>query len=303
MSSLPSGEVRPLSQIQLIFIVSLPRSGSSVLSAMLDQRQGLVSVPESAFPQILGKIRPSERADRRWLAALYHGAAMSPTPLTMNEAEECMVGTNQEILTRIGLAVARKMGRNPAEIQAVSWKTPKVTAALEAPLSTNGIFVVLRRNPHNVFESQFRFHFGANNRKPLRFAIFRESYESGFARIPKSRKIEIEYDSLPGAIDSILQFAGIENTGCWNNHTSSLALASEQCYWLKGIDQEFVNRDAEKRGNLEPQQVIKLNQAMRIARRLRPLLLPLRHYFDHVSIGHIRARAFDHSKGSHQTPR
>lgn len=280
-----------MNEIKLIYIISLPRSGSSVLSALLDQRKGVVSVPESAFPQVLGLIGPNERADKRWLAALYLGATMSPTPLSINDAEKCMTGTNHEILIQIGMAVARKMGRNPDEIRAVVWKTPKVTAALKGPLSTNGRFVILRRNPHNVFESQFRFHFGANNRNPFRFAVFRESYESGFSRIPKSLKIDIEYDSLPGAIDSILQFSGLENAGSWENHVSTLAQASEQCYWLKGIDSEFVNRDAEKRGNLEIQQIWQLERALKVARLLRFLLLPVRHYFDRVSVGHIRARA------------
>lgn len=288
-------------RIKMIYILSLPRSGSSVLSALLDRQKGLVAVPESAFPQILGTLSPAERKDRRWLAALYLGAAMSPTPLNLDEAEECMIGDDQEMLARIGLAVARKMGRDPSEIQGVVWKTPKVTAALDGPLATNGVFVVLRRNPHNVFESQFRFHFGANNRRPLRFAIFRESYESGFDRIPGSLKIDVEYDALPGAIDSILEFAGLENAGTWENHVSTLARASEQCYWLKGIDSQFVNRDAEKRGNLEPAQVRNLDRALKLARALRGLLLPIRHHFDRVSVGHIRTRAVGHLEAREST--
>lgn len=291
MHTTPTEKHRNPDQIKLIYILSLPRSGSSVLSALLDQRRGLVTVPESAFPQILGLLAPSERSDKRWLAALYHGATMSPTPLTMDEAEECMIGNNQQILTRIGLAVAHKMGRAPREIQGVVWKTPKVTAALKGPLATNGIFVVLRRNPHNVFESQFRFHFGANNRKPLRFAIFRESYESGFSRIPQNLRFDVDYDALPGAVDTILRNAGIPDYGTWNNHVSSLTQASEQCYWLKEINGKFVNRDAEKRGNLELQQIRKLERALQLARLLRFSLLPIRYYFDRVSVGHIRARA------------
>jgi hypothetical protein len=276
----------------------MPRSGSSVLSALLDQARGVVSVPESAFPQVLGLIGPHERADKRWLAALYLGATMSPTPLSIDDAEECMVGSNQEILTQIGLAVASKLGRNPSEICAVVWKTPKVTASLRGPLTTNGKFVILRRNPHNVFESQFRFHFGANNRHPFRFALFSESYESGFIRIPQSRKIDIEYDSLPASVDSILQFAGIADNGRWPEYVSSLKMASEQCYWLNEINNSFENRDSDKRKNLDAGQIQKLKLALKVARGFRPFLLPIRRYFDNVSLGHIKNRAQEHLKNN-----
>ena len=57
--------------VKLAFILSLPRSGSTVLSAMLDRKKGIVSPPESSFPQMLGTLTPEERADKRWLAALY----------------------------------------------------------------------------------------------------------------------------------------------------------------------------------------------------------------------------------------
>jgi hypothetical protein len=147
-----------------------------------------------------------------------------------------------------------------------------------------------------VFESQFRFHFGANNRNPLRFAVFRESYESGFARIPKALKIEIEYDSLPEAVGSILEFNGIKNNGRWPDYVPSLGMASEQCYWLNEINSDFVNRDPEKRSNLDPQQVEKLEMALKITSVLRPIFLPVRQYFDKISLGHIEERAHSHMK-------
>jgi hypothetical protein len=297
-----SNDPNCLQAVKLIYILSLPRSGSSVLSAMMDQMRGVVSVPESAFPQVLGMIKTKERANKRWLAALYLGATMSPTPLSIDDAEECMTGTNHEILVQIGMAVARKMGREESEIKAVVWKTPKVTAALRGPLSTHGRFVVLRRNPHNVFESQFRFHFGANNRNPLRFAVFRESYESGFARIPKNLKIEIEYDSLPEAVGSILQFNGIKNNGRWPDYVPSLGMASEQCYWLNEINSDFVNRDPEKRNNLDPRQVVKLEMALKATRVFRPYLLPIRKCYDKLSLLHCKERAIAYLQNNVANP-
>ncbi len=169
------------------FILSLPRSGSTLLSAILDQRLGIISPPESSFPQILGKISAQERSDTLRLAALYIASTFSGTPLSLEESRECMEGGDGEILTKLGLALAGKLGRDPGQVKLVIWKTTRTVSFTEVPMATGGKFIVLRRHPLNVFESQFRVHFGKNNRKPFRFASFRESYEAAFASLPKNR--------------------------------------------------------------------------------------------------------------------
>ena len=120
--------------MKLAYIISMTRSGSTVLSAMLDQCKGVVSPPESSFPQILGAITPEERSDPKMLAALYHGATFPPTQLSLSDAEACMHGNNEEILTSLGVAVAEKLGRDPADVKAVVWKSPKTVGMQSAPL-------------------------------------------------------------------------------------------------------------------------------------------------------------------------
>jgi hypothetical protein len=275
----------------LAFILSLPRSGSTVLAAMLDRRRGIVSPPESSFPQVLGAIAASERTDSRVLAALYLGSTFTPSPLSLREVEECMKGSNEEILTALGLATAAKFNRSPSEIKAIIWKTPRTVGMQAGPLSTNGKFVVLRRNPHNVFESQFRVGFGENNRRPLRFAIFRESYENAFARLPADRVLNIQYDDLPGALDDITRFLGIEQQGEWTDTSGSFEMASKACGHMSEVMDTFVNRDPEKRARLEDGQVRKLARALKLARPLRPFLRPLRAYFDGRSLEEARKQA------------
>jgi hypothetical protein len=276
---------------KLAYILSLPRSGSTVLSAMLDRKHGIISPPESSFPQVLGEMTSEERADPRRMAALYLGATFPPTPLSLEDAQACMMGTDADILVALGLACAVKLARDPSEVRAVIWKTPRTVGMHAAPLATGGKFIVLRRNPHNVFESQFRVGFGEKNRNPFRFAIFRESYEHAFARLPAGRVLETEYDDLPGSITTILDFLGLPDQGDWQNHQSSLAMAAEACSWMSEVNDEFVNRDPEKRKKLDPKQVARLNLALKIARPLRPLLGPLRRHFDVASLGPIRERA------------
>ncbi|MEI8340782.1 MAG: sulfotransferase [Verrucomicrobiota bacterium] len=273
------------------YILSLPRSGSTVLSALLDRKQGIVSPPESSFPQMLGMVPPGQRTDSRWLAALYLGTTFPPTPLSLDDAEACMQGSNEEILIALGKAVAVKLDRDPNQIKAVVWKTPRMVGMHRGPLSTSGKFIVLRRNPHNVFESQFRVDFGKNNRNPYRFAIFRESYENAFSRLPKERVFDLHYDSLPGALQDLMAFLGVEDQGDWESRKSSLDLAAENCYWMSEVTQEFQNKDPEKRARLDPRQVETLDRAMRFARLGRSFLGPVRSYFDHQSLLWSRDKA------------
>jgi len=275
----------------LTYILSLPRSGSTVLSALLDRYKGVVSPPESSFPQVLGEISKSDRKDPRWMAALYLGSTFVPTPLSLDDAAACMTGSNEEILTALGRAVAVKLGRDPDLLKAIVWKTPRTVGMHTGPLSTNGKFIVLRRNPHNVFESQFRVGFGVSNRNPYRFAIFRESYEHAFSRLPDDRVFNVEYDALPGALSNLLNFMGVPDQGEWENLTSSLDLAAKNCYWMTQVTGEFKNTDPEKRARLDADQITTLNRAMKLARPLRPMMAPIRHYFDHQSMGPIRERA------------
>jgi Sulfotransferase family len=274
---------------QLAYILSLPRSGSTVLSALLDKRKGVVSPPESSFPQVLGVISPTERKDPRWLAALYIGATFPPTPLSLEDAESCMVGTDKEILISLGKAVAIKLDRDPNQIKSIVWKTPRTVGMHTVPLSTDGKFIILRRNPHNVYESQFRVDFGKNNRNPWRFAIFRESYEHAFARLPRERVFQLEYDDFIGANDE----------GEWQSTRSSLDLAAENCSWLTEVTKDFHNTDPKKRARLDPQQLSTLETAMNLARPLRPLMGPIRSHFDHQSLGPIRERAKAVLDGGH----
>lgn len=276
---------------QLAYILSLPRSGSTVLSAMLDRQHGIISPPESSFPQVLGELTKEERTDQRRMAALYIGATFPPTPLTLQDAQACMNGSDAEILVSLGLACARKLGRDPNEVKAIIWKTPRTVGMHAVPIATGGKFVVLRRNPHNVFESQFRVDFGKNNRNAFRFAVFRESYEHAFARLPRERVFETDYDDLPDSISQILNFLGIPDQGTWKNHQSSLALAAESCSWMSEVNDEFINRDADKRKKLAPGQVARIDLAMKLARPLRPFLGPVRRYFDVASLVPIRERA------------
>lgn len=286
--------------MQLAYILSLPRSGSTVLSVLLDKRQGVVSPPESSFPQVLGEIPSGERRDGRWLAALYLAATFPPTPLTLEDAEECMKGGDREILTSLGLAVACKLGRNPEDVKAIVWKTPRTICMNDCPISTDGKFIVLRRNPLNVFESQFRVGFGEKNRNPYRFAVFRESYEHAFARLPGNRVLNIDYDDLPGTVSDICGFLGVGDHGEWaSSGCSSLDLAADSVPWMSEVTKEFRNTDPEKRARLDPAQVQRLKRALSLTRPLRPFLGPIRRHFDVASLNEIRGRA----KGLYESKR
>ncbi len=275
----------------LAYILSQPRSGSTVLTAILDRRKGFVCPPESSFPQILGVISRKEREDPRRLAALYLGSTFPPTPLTIDDAEACMKGSNEEILIALGKALAFKLGRDPADVRKVVWKTTRTIGMHAGPLSTSGKFVVLRRHRHNVFESQFRFDFGAKNRKPFRYAVFLQSYEHALARCPADRTFLLDYEAIPAEFPNLMRFLGVEDLGEWETGVSSLKIVAENCSWLTEITGDFSNTDAEKRSRLDPRVIRQLEASMSITRPFRSLMGPIRAIFDRRSLGHIRHAA------------
>jgi len=271
-----------------VFIISEPRSGSTVLTVMLDRRRGILSMPESSFPQVLGYLDPVERSDPHRLAAIYLGSTLVPTPLVFSEIEACMTGSNREVLDQLAMATARKIGRDTGEVGFAVWKTVRTIGMHRVLEEVNAKVVVLRRHPHNVFESQSRFSYGIRNRKPLRYAIFRQSYECAFASLRVPRRLDIDYDDLPGALATIRDFIGLQDRGMWPDDASHFAEVAGQCSWLSEVTREFQNRDIEKRARLDPAMCRRLDLCLGLTHRLRPFLGPVRRHFDRRSLGHVR---------------
>jgi len=277
-------------QPTLAFLLSLPRSGSTLLTAMLDRRKGIICMPESSFPQVLGKLSPKERGDAFRLAALYQSSTFVPTPLSLEEAAACMKGDDEQILVSLGLAVAAKTGRDPSKISTILWKTTRTIGMNEGPIATSGKFVVLRRHPLNVFESQFRVDFGLHNRRPWRFALFLQSYEHAFSRLPKEQLLELEYEKIPEQMSGLLNFLGVKDQGDWEGGISSFEKVAENCSWLTEITGEFKNKDQEKRARLDPRQVGILEHAIALTTPLRPWMGFVRNHYDIKSLKHIQSR-------------
>lgn len=275
---------------KLAYILSLPRSGSTVLTSMLDQKRGVISPPESSFPQVLGQLKREEREDAHRLAAWYLASTFPGTPLNLDEAAACMKGDDESILIEIGRALAGKLGRNPDEVSLVAWKTTRTISMNDAPLRTSGRFVILRRHPHNVFESQFRVHFGANNRHPMRFAAFRESYEWAFSRIPVERRFDLDYEEIPDRLEALLEFLGIDHQGEWESGSSSLEHVAGNRPWLSQILDEFRSDDDAKRERLNSHQRISLKRSLRLAAAAKPLMPMLRRRFDRAVLATIGQR-------------
>lgn len=293
--------------MNLVYILSQPRSGSTVLTALLDKRKGVVCMPESSFPQVLGQISGKERGDRRWLAALYLGSTFPPTPLTLDDAERCMTGCDAEILANLGRALARKLGRNPDDVNHVVWKTTRMVGMHKGPVAAGGKFVVLRRHPHNVFESQFRFDYGAKNRRPFRYAVFAQSYENAMLKCPPDRTFTMEYDDIPGVFPAMFSFVDLEDHGEWGEGVSSMEIVAANCSWLTQITAEFQNTDPEKRSRLDPAVVRRLEFMLSITRPFRLFAGVLRRFFDNRSMGHVRMfarqRIEEHGKASSSVSR
>jgi hypothetical protein len=286
----------------LAFILSQPRSGSTVLSAMLDRRKGVVCLPESSFPQVLGAITKKERQDKRWLAALYLGSTLPPlpkppTPLTLNEVEDCIRGEDEEILYNIGHAVAKKLGRKANEITHVVWKTTRTPGLQSLPQSLGGKFVILRRCIYNVYLSQFSVQFGEKNRNPLRFALVNQSYEHAFSKLRTENKYDLRYDEIPNRFEDLCEFLQIMDRENWLTPLSTIHQVSKDVPWLKDSTKPFVNNDEKKLNLLSDKQKNRLRLCLNIAQKVRFLLGPVRTYYDNWSLNHARYVARMHIDG------
>lgn len=280
----------------LTYILSQPRSGSTVLTAILDKRKGIVCMAESCFAQVLGTLNQSERSNKRWLAALYLGSRMAPDPLDLDDALACMEGTDDEILFSLGKSVAQKLGRDPSAVTNVVWKTTRAIGLHQGPIATCGKFVALRRNIINVFESQSRFEHGINNRNPFRYALFAQSYEHALNRCPTNRTFKLDYDDLPGILPRLLDFMGVPDRGEWETRGSILDSVAEECSWLSQVTGEFQNTDEKKRAQLDPVIKNRLTTALAMSSTLLPLMGPVRKHFDMRSVAYVKrlAKEFIH---------
>lgn len=273
------------------YILSLPRSGSTVLTSILDRRDGVVCMPESAFPQVLGVITEKERQDKRWMAALYVASSFSGTLLSVDEAEPCMAGEDSEILHRLGQAMAEKTSRPAERVRLVVWKTTRMVSCLKGPLSAGGRFIVLRRHPHNVYDSQFRVPFGVNNRKPWRFALFHASYEAAFRAIPPGLRYDLEYEEIPQSMEQMLAFVGFTDQGEWTTGGSSFDGVVESRPWHSEIRAGFQSTDARKREAVPPGTAAMLDRMSGLMKVASPVMPALRSRFDQRNFEDIRGRA------------
>lgn len=238
-----------------LFIVSVPRSGSTVLTTMLDQYQDVLCLPEAYFPALLDTLDQDEFKNTERVASLFMATCLDGSPLTFEEARDCVCDDKLATLEAIESQVAIKYGRDPGSIRVVVWKYTRYVGKLPDLDRYNGHFVTLRRDPLNVFESQFRVDFGEKNRSTLRFALFESSYKAAFRAYPKERTLKIDYPDLPAAVPVILRTAG--SSGIKRDQSSGgLGDYSGNKPWHSEITKPFKNTDPEKLRNLSKNQRI-----------------------------------------------
>lgn len=251
--------------MQHTFIISLPRSGSTVLTRMLSSRDDVVCLPETFFPHLLDHLSREEWQDRLWVAALFVASCSDGSPLTLDEAMECITESQEESLRKIALKVAAKDGRDADSIKAAVWKATRLVGSHTTIDKLGGRVVILHRPRLNVYESQFRVPFGDRNRNACRFALFAASYDAAFRHYPAAHTMHVEYARIPEQIDAIFSWIGSESTQTATS-TSAVQATSGQRAWHSQIDKPFHNDDALKIANLNAAQIRNFNTTSTLLR-------------------------------------
>jgi hypothetical protein len=235
----------PKTKPDKLFIVSLPRSGSTVLTAILDRYEDVLCLPESFFPALLDRVSEEDWADKDLMAALFVASCSDGSPLEFEEALACMRQDREESLDALAGSVARKAGREIDSIRIVVWKFTRLVGCWGFASSIGGWFLILRRNPLNVFLSQFRVPFGAKNTNPLRFSLFEASYNVAFAKYPESATLRIEYPEIASEIENIRTWVG-STADLRSDGRSNIGDVAGDSPWHSEISKPFQNRDEEK---------------------------------------------------------
>lgn len=253
-----------------IFIVSVPRSGSTVLANLINAYEDVICPPESFFPAVLDQLSDHEMLDRRNVAALFVASCSDGSPLTLDEAERCVLSDKRQTLDALARAVAVKQGRDPDHIRIAVWKFTRMVGCWAFGARIGGKFLVLRRSPLNVYESQFRVPFGMKNRNPFRFALFAASYDAAFSRYPDSVTQHLQYSNIPETLEGVVEWIGSKGVRR-SPRAESLEEEVQQSLWHSNVKKPFVNLDHEKLKNLKISEIF----CYEISRRILSLLVPL----------------------------
>lgn len=227
-------------------IVSKPRSGSTILTRTLDEIEDVLCLPECFFPHVLEYLNQKDFMNKRRVAALYVASCPDGSPLSIDEAESCIGNTPKQTLELLATAVARKFGRDPQSIRCVVWKSTRMVGAWKFWSNTGWRFVILSRNPLNVYESQFRVHFGSKNQNPFRFALFDASYNVAFSKYPKDRTLALAYEAIPERTEELLQWMSSSGVKRNSHAIGGVQQISGSRYWHTNIDKPFFNDDDSK---------------------------------------------------------
>jgi hypothetical protein len=244
-----------------ILLLSLPRSGSTVLTQILSKKSDVLCLPESFFPGLLDWLTPDDWADPEWMAALFCASCSDGSPLTIEEARTCMEGGAVRSLPALAQMIAEKDGRDPERIRAVVWKATRLVGSHGTTDSLGWKYLILKRPELNVFESQFRVPFGRKNRDPRRFALFAASYEAAFQTYTTEKTKEVAYGDIPVEIEGILNWLGSQGEEIDGAGSQVLAQTAGRNPWHAAIGSEFRDEDAAKLANLDARQVGRFRQA------------------------------------------
>jgi hypothetical protein len=196
---------------------------------------------------VLNFLSEQELRKPDYMARLFIASCPDGCPFSYEEAASCFNGvTGTEALNALADQLCAKLGRDTSNIHSVIWKSTRMVGAFEFWQQIGGRFIILSRNPLNVYGSQFRVGFGHKNHNPLRYALFDASYEVAFKQYPSNKTLHLTYENMPQSWSRILGW--LESAGKMRpeDATKSVQSISGRCNWHTEIDKPFENKDAEK---------------------------------------------------------
>lgn len=253
---------------EIIQILSLPRSGSTLLTRQLSRHSDILCLPESSFPNLLDHLKPGEWKDKDKIAKLFIESCYDGSPLSFNETRDCVSSDAKTTLENVGRAVANKEERDYDSLIAVVWKTTRLVGSTKTLRAMKARFIILHRDPLNVFESQHRVPFGVKNRNSVRFALFEGTYGAAFDRLRNYDPFHLDYTNLVAQLAELSDWIGSVTSPSDSNRSLLDETAGKRA-WHATIGAEFQDKDHLKLVNL-PKQKIRLFRVTRRVLRITP---------------------------------
>jgi len=244
--------------MKIVFVYSVPRSGSTYFTKLLEDKKGYVVMPETYLHLALTS-EDFELSEKSVSSCM-----PDDFPISNIELYNYLIKSNDKLNDFLSLI---------KEKFAPEYLVLKTTRLLGYANKVNINYeyrnIWIDRNPLNIFESLTRVSFGENNSNPLRFAVWYSSYY--FTKIRFNSEI-VCYSESVNYVRNLPEGSTVLKSYSSEYHSTKS--------WHANLNKNFNNTDLQKLENLSKYDIIAIQLSIFILKLFAPIFNYLRISYD-----------------------